>query len=49
MSRTINCWNCGQPNWDESLYCQECHAPLRDKKEISDRDLLIKKHIIKEV
>lgn len=43
-SNTKNCTKCGMPNWKEAQFCAECGSPFP-----TDKDALIKKHVIKEV
>lgn len=43
-SNTKNCEKCGMPNWAEATKCAECGKPFP-----ADKDILVKKHVIKEV
>jgi len=49
---TINCANCGQPNWYKAKVCQHClhvlKPPFNPIPPIT-KDMLLKKHVIKEV
>jgi uncharacterized Zn finger protein (UPF0148 family) len=49
-SNTINCPNCGSPNYQGATVCQHCHAkmpPYGIVAQNSDEDILQRMHIIK--